>query len=185
MVRCHLKWKLLQSRNNSVHVLFVDVKKLYKLIFCWRSKAFNPNLSRICCKEGSLANTAITVISSEPPWRREGEGCFKNYPIFWSRCSIMTFVLDSSVQGFQSGGGAAGGVRPVSAPQNSEGAPTAGGFRSVGAPVTKPGTGAPPLGPPLATQPANCWVCGRTVSGVFLQVKGKKYDKKLVFKNYM
>jgi hypothetical protein len=194
-----LKWQLLvlQSRNKSVHVLFVDVKKLYKLIFCLRSKAFNLNLSRICSlHKGRMfgKNTALTHLNANHPEEGLGRGgggvARKIIPFFCLTCSITTFVLGSSfsfsfVQGFQSGGGAVGGVRPVSAPQTSEGAPTAGGFRSVGAPVTKPGTGVPPLGPPLAAQPANCWVCGRTVSGVFLQVKGIEYGTKFVFKNYM
>jgi len=181
MLSCHLKWQLLQSRNNNVRVLFGNVKKLCvcvakHLILIFRGF---PHFT----KEGSLANSTNTHLNGNHPEEGQGgEVALKTIPFFCLTCSITTFVLGSSfsfsfVQGFQSGGGATGGVRPVSAPQTSEGGGSQ-GFRSVGAPVTKPGTGGPPLGPPLAAQPANCWVCGRTVSGVFLQVKGIEYDTK-------
>jgi hypothetical protein len=185
MLCCHLKWQLLilQSRNKSVHVLFVDVKNLYKQIFFCGAKLLIVIFRGFAhfAKEGSLENTDITHLNGNHPKEGRGGGvCSQDHPIFCSKCSLTTFVLGSFVQGFQSGGGATGGVRPVSAPQTSEGTPAAGGFRSVGAPVTKPGMagGVPPLGPPLAAQPANCWVCGRTVSGVFLQVKGTEYGTK-------
>jgi hypothetical protein len=170
-------------------------QKVVQTNFCLRIKAFNLNLSRICSlhKGGFVGKYRHYTFEREPPQRRAwggGGGGSQNNPIFCSTFLITTFVLGTSfrfsfVQGFQSSGGATiGGVRPVSAPQTSEGAPTAGGFRSVGAPVTKPGTGLPPpVGPPLAAQPANCWVCGRTVSGVFLQVKGTEYGTKSVLKN--
>jgi hypothetical protein len=68
MLSCHLKWKLLQSLNNNVHVLFVDVKKLYNLIFCLRSKAFNLNLSRISSlhKGGFLGKCRHYTFEREP-----------------------------------------------------------------------------------------------------------------------
>ena len=65
-----------------------------------------------------------------------------------------------TAKGFQPGAPAA--------PQQSSGPP---GFKSVAAPITKPSTGTQPTGPPA---PQSCWRCTKTISGVFLQVKGGK-----------
>jgi len=69
-----------------------------------------------------------------------------------------------TAKGFQPGAPAA--------PQQSSGPP---GFKSVAAPITKPSTGPQPTGPPA---PQSCWRCSKTISGVFLQVKGRPLCEK-------
>ncbi len=92
MLSCHLQWKLLQSLNNNVRVLFVDVKKLYKLIFCLRSKA----LSRISSlhKGGFFGkNTAIAHLNGNQKKKKGkgGGGALKTIPFFVQH--VPSFII--------------------------------------------------------------------------------------------
>jgi len=86
-----------------------------------------------------------------------------------------------TARGFQSNGPVpppptSADFRPVGAPGGGAAAPPNGssgpsGFRSVSAPAPKAPSALPQQsGPP---RPQVCWICGKPVTGVFLQVKGR------------
>jgi len=72
-----------------------------------------------------------------------------------------------TAKGFQPNAPSLPSVAPVAAPSSAPGPP---GFKSISAPITKPSPANTQGGPP---QPQVCWKCGKPITGVFLQIKGR------------